>query len=86
MIRVVPPGCVPVVVGYFKQRGRIRTRARVNQSTLTPSHCLHLHLQFAGKPFKVLAFPDNQFFAQEPGTNAEIAKCVIHSPESGVFE
>lgn len=27
-------------------------------------------------PFKVLAFPDNQYFAQEPGTNAEIAKYV----------
>lgn len=32
--------------------------------------------QFKGKPFTVLAFPVNEYFQQEPGTNAEIKKYV----------
>ena len=31
-----------------------------------------LGAQFKGKPFRILAFPDNQYMSQEPGTNAEI--------------
>eukprot|EP01050_Picozoa_sp_SAG11_P029256 SAG11_NODE_8166_length_1053_cov_1.285115_1_plen_139_part_10 len=33
-------------------------------------------------PFRVLAFPDNQYFHQEPGTNAEIEKYVAGSTHS----
>ena len=32
-----------------------------------------LHRKFAGRPFEVLAFPCNQFGAQEPGNAEEIA-------------
>eukprot|EP01047_Picozoa_sp_COSAG01_P109693 COSAG01_NODE_38549_length_488_cov_0.920308_2_plen_93_part_01 len=31
---------------------------------------------FKAQPFRVLAFPVNEFFSQEPGTNAEIAAYV----------
>ena len=40
-----------------------------------------LGAQLQGKPFVVLAFPDNQYMSQEPGTNAEIAKYVRGSGE-----
>jgi len=30
--------------------------------------------RFSGKPFSVIAFPCNQFGAQEPGTNAEVCE------------
>jgi len=33
-----------------------------------------IHQQFAPRGFEVLAFPCNQFGAQEPGSNAEIAE------------
>ena len=46
------------------------------QLSLTPVHVWKtdegiagLAEKFEGMPFKVLAFPDNQYFAQEPGAN-----------------
>ena len=38
-----------------------------------------LGAQFKGKPFRILAFPDNQYMSQEPGTNAEIKAYVSGS-------
>ena len=38
-----------------------------------------LGAQFKGKPFRVLAFPDDQYLGQEPGTNAEIKEYVSGS-------
>ena len=51
-------------------------RSAFTQLPLTPVHAWKtdegiagLAEKFEGMPFKVLAFPDNQYFAQEPGTN-----------------
>lgn len=35
-----------------------------------------LYEQYKGRGFRVLAFPSNQFFNHEPGTNEEIKKFV----------
>lgn len=45
-----------------------------SQCGLTPQYeaLEELYEKYAGKGFKVLAFPANEFGAQEPGTNSEI--------------
>ena len=45
---------------------------------------VELHNQYSAKGFEILAFPSNQFFSQEPGTNQQI-KSLVRNFYEGEF-
>ena len=49
---------------------------------------VELHTELSAKGFEILAFPSNQFFTQEPGTNKEIKSLVrnFYEAEFLLFE
>ena len=63
-------------VELSKYQGKVVLVVNVaSECGLTPQYAglQQLHEQYAGKGLAVLGFPANEFGAQEPGTNAQIA-------------